>query len=71
MKKYMVMGAEPEASEDADESPESEQEDDAADAFDDDARFQDAKRKLRLVLCRADFRSLPWIHGEDGRRRER
>jgi hypothetical protein len=42
---------------------ESDEEDD--DVLDDAARLDDTKRKLRLVLCQADFRNLPWLTSKD------
>ena len=44
---------------------------DAADGGDDDDKdeeddeFENSKRKLRLVLCQADFQNLPMVHSEN------
>lgn len=38
-----------------------EDEEEEDDVFDEESKFDDAKRKLRMVLCRADFQSLPWL----------
>lgn len=36
------------------------------DFFDEEEKFENAKRKLRMVLCQADFQNLPVIHPENG-----
>lgn len=35
------------------------------DFFDEEEKFENAKRKLRMVLCQADFQNLPVLHPEN------
>ena len=70
MKKYMVMGGQPEANEDVEGTMDSIAEEEG-DLFSEEDKFEDAKKKLRLVLCRADFQNLPWLLSEIKQRRQR
>lgn len=36
------------------------------DYLDEEEKFENAKRKLRLVLCQADFQNLPLLHPDNG-----
>ena len=45
--------------------------DDEEDVFDEVSKFDDTKRKLRMVLCRADFQSLPWLKSSENQGRRR
>lgn len=72
MEKYRSVARqkdEEQSGEAADDYDDEEEEDDV---FDEVSKFDDAKRKLRMVLCRADFQSLPWLKTsgrKPGRRR--
>ena len=35
------------------------------DFLDEEEKFENAKRKLRLVLCQADFQNLPLLHPDN------
>lgn len=35
------------------------------DFLDEDEKFENCKRKLRLVLCQADFQNLPLLHPDN------
>lgn len=35
------------------------------DIVDEDEKFENSKRKLRLVLCQADFQNLPLLHPDN------
>ena len=35
------------------------------DVVDEDEKFENSKRKLRLVLCQADFQNLPLLHPDN------
>ena len=35
------------------------------DYLDEEEKFENAKRKLRLVLCQADFQNLPLLHPDN------
>lgn len=48
---------------DDDDSDASEMDDDF---FDEEEKFENAKRKLRMVLCQADSQNLPVLHPENG-----
>ncbi|XP_031553053.1 GTPase-activating protein and VPS9 domain-containing protein 1-like [Actinia tenebrosa] len=48
-----------------DKGGEGENDEEEDDVWDEAARLNDTKRKLRLVLCQADFRNLPWLMSKD------
>ena len=35
------------------------------DVVDEDEKFENSKRKLRLVLCQADFQNIPLLHPDN------
>lgn len=35
------------------------------DIVDEDEKFENSKKKLRLVLCQADFQNLPLLHPDN------
>ena len=47
---------------DGNDNDQSEEEDDVVD---EDEKFDNSKRKLRLVLCQADFQNLPLLHPDN------
>ena len=48
---------------DGDDDDDKDEEDD--DIVDEKEKFENSKRKLRLVLCQADFQNLPMVHSEN------
>ena len=46
-----------------DDNDDQSEEDD--DVVDEDEKFENSKRKLRLVLCQADFQNLPLLHPDN------
>lgn len=48
---------------DGDDDDDKDEEDD--DIVDEEEKFENSKRKLRLVLCQADFQNLPMVHSEN------
>ena len=48
---------------DDDDDDDKDEEDD--DIVDEDEKFENSKRKLRLVLCQADFQNLPVLHSDN------
>ena len=46
-----------------DDDDDKDEEDD--DIVDEEEKFENSKRKLRLVLCQADFQNLPMVHSEN------
>lgn len=48
-----------------DKGEEGENDEQEDDVWDEAARLEDTKKKLRLVLCQADFRNLPWLMSKD------
>ena len=51
------------AVDDGDDDDEPDEEDN--DIVDEDEKFENSKRKLRLVLCQADFQNLPLLHPDN------
>ena len=47
------------------EDSEEEEQEEEDDFLDERERFENAKRKLRLVLCQADNQNLPWLFPDD------
>ena len=56
-------GGESKADEVRDDNSDQSEEDD--DVVDEDEKFENSKRKLRLVLCQADFQNLPLLHPDN------
>ena len=61
--KANAQGGESKLDEVQDDNDDQSEEDD--DVVDEDEKFENSKRKLRLVLCQADFQNLPLLHPDN------
>ena len=72
MNKYMTMARSAaqgskldDAAADDDDDGDDDQDEEDNDIVDEDEKFENSKRKLRLVLCQADFQNLPLLHPDN------